>query len=124
MFVLYSKVEFNSYCPMHVILPIKRKLIKVNTEDVNIIQSMDDYIKIYLHNGQSLIVRMTMRQVHELIGNKEFIRIHRSYIIPLNAIEMLDSSSVVVNGKEYPVGRVFKKDVYRAFKDFNRIQLH
>jgi DNA-binding LytR/AlgR family response regulator len=109
---------------MHVILPIKRKLIKVNTEDVNIIQSMDDYIKIYLHNGQSLIVRMTMRQVHELIGNKEFIRIHRSYIIPLNAIEMLDSSSVVVNGKEYPVGRVFKKDVYRAFKDFNRIQLH
>lgn len=109
---------------MNVILPIKRKLIKVNTEEVNVIQSMDDYVKIHFHNGQSLIVRMTMRQMQELIGNKEFIRIHRSFIIPLNAIEMLDSSSVIVSGKEYPVGRVYKKDVYRAFKDFNRVLVH
>ncbi len=108
---------------MNVILPIKRKLIKVNTEDVSMIQSMDDYVKINFHAGQSMIVRMTMRQMQELIGNKEFIRIHRSFILPLKAIEMLDSSSVVAGGKEFPVGRVYKKDVYRAFKDFNRFDM-
>lgn len=106
---------------MNVILPIKRKLIKVNTEEVSMIQSMDDYIKIHFQNSTSIVVRMTMRQVQELIGKKEFVRIHRSYIIPIHKIEVIDSNSVVAAGKEYPVGRVYKKDVYRAFKDFNQV---
>jgi DNA-binding LytR/AlgR family response regulator len=47
---------------------------------------------------------MTLKGIQEKLPQKEFIRVHRSYIIPINKIEKFNRQKITVAGKEVPVG--------------------
>ena len=47
---------------------------------------------------------MTLKNVLEKLPSQEFIRVHRSYIIPISKIEKFNKNKVVVAGKEIPIG--------------------
>ena len=54
---------------------------------------------------------MTLKSIQEKLPNKEFIRIHRSYIIPFAKVEKFSKSKVFVCGKKLPIGSSYG-DVY------------
>jgi DNA-binding LytR/AlgR family response regulator len=54
---------------------------------------------------------MTLKGIQEKLPSKEFIRIHRSYIIPIAKVEKFSKSKVFVAGKELPIGTSYA-DVY------------
>ena len=86
----------------------KINIIAVNK--IRYIEAMDDFVCIYTHNGKFL-KQQTMKYFEEHLPHKEFIRVHRSYILSLTELSKLepygkDSHVAVLKGEgEIPVSR-------------------
>jgi DNA-binding LytR/AlgR family response regulator len=57
---------------------------------------------------------MTMKTIQGLLPTEDFIRVHKSFIVAVGKIKSFNSEKVVIDRKQIPVGRRFRKD----FKDF------
>ncbi len=87
-----------------------RKMVKINFDDINYIESLGDYLKIHLPN-KIIITRETITSIEAKLPKNDFLRIHRSFIISINKIESFTNESVDVNKKAIPISRSYKKDV-------------
>ncbi len=86
------------------------EMMKINLKDIDLVEALDDYIKIYI-KPTPILTLMTLKGIQEKLPAKEFIRIHRSYIIPLAKVEKFSKTKVFVAGKELPIGTSYS-DVY------------
>lgn len=91
-------------------------LIKINYEDIVLIESLDDYLKIYLSNDKIIVARMTMKSMVEKLPATEFIRVHRSFIIPLSRINHVRNKIISISGKEIPIGGNYEEAFFNVFK--------
>ncbi len=87
-----------------------RKMIKVNFSEVNYIESLGDYLKIHLSN-KTIITRETITSIEAKLPKKNFLRIHRSFIVSINKIESFTNEFVEINNKAIPISRSYKNDV-------------
>lgn len=88
------------------------EMMKINLKDIDLIEALDDYIKLHI-KPTPILTLMTLKSIQEKLPSKEFIRIHRSYIIPLAKVEKFSKSKVFVSGKELPIGTSYS-DVYEV----------
>ncbi len=91
-------------------------LIKINYADILYIEGLDDYLKIHLHNQKAVVARMTMKAILEKLPAKDFIRVHRSYIIPFTRIESVRNKTVYLEGKEFSIGSSYEENFFKLFK--------
>jgi DNA-binding LytR/AlgR family response regulator len=92
------------------------KLIKITVNDILFIEGLDDYLKIHLENQKTIVARMTMKSLLEKLPPKEFIRVHRSYIIPFHRIENVRNKIITVSGEEIPIGTSYEESFFKIFK--------
>lgn len=92
-------------------------LIKIAINEIVLIEGLDDYLKIHLHNNpKPIVTRMTMKNIMEKLSSKEFIRVHRSFIIPFSKIENVRKKIITISGKEIPIGSSYEADFNAIFK--------
>lgn len=92
------------------------KTVPVKLADILYIESMSEYVKVYLDGQpQPLVVLYSLKKLVEQLPAGQFMRIHRSYIIALSRIKEATRSEVILdNDTHLPVG-----DVYRpAFREY------
>ena len=87
-----------------------RKMMKVNFQEINYIESFSDYIKIHL-TDKILTTRETITNIEEKLPSELFMRIHRSYIISIDKIKSYTNEFIEVNDKAIPISRSYKKEV-------------
>jgi DNA-binding LytR/AlgR family response regulator len=93
-----------------IFVKVNYELMKINLKDVDLIEALDDYIKIHI-KPHPVLTLMTLKGIQEKLPAKEFIRIHRSYIVPVNKIEKFNRQKITVAGKEIPVGSSYSNVV-------------
>ncbi len=71
----------------------KGKLLKINLADIDYIESMKDYAAIY-RNGQRTLVLITMKKLEESLPKTGFIRVHKSFIVPIEKITGIEGNMV------------------------------
>ncbi|ANH82078.1 DNA-binding response regulator [Niabella ginsenosidivorans] len=89
-------------------LRIERRLIKVNTRDILWIESIKDYIKV-VTKDKIFQTKQKISVTEKLLPTGEFMRIHRSFIIPLNKMEGYHPNHLLVAGNVIPIGRNYKQ---------------
>jgi DNA-binding LytR/AlgR family response regulator len=87
-----------------------KKNFRVNTASILYIEGLKDYARIHTDNGR-LITRQTMKKLEDILPADEFIRVHRSFIVPIHRLESWTTYSVTIKDKEIPVGRTYRKSV-------------
>lgn len=93
------------------------KTITLQMDDIRYIESMSEYVKIYLDSQPDpLIVLYSLKRLVEELPTDRFMRIHRSFIIALNRIRQANASSVVLEtpAVTLPVGESYRP----AFRKF------
>jgi len=81
------------------------RVIKIPLKDIEYIESMQDYIKIYLSGIEKpILTLMAMKTVLEKLPADQFIRIHRSYAVASKKIKSIHNRKVKLNVAELPVG--------------------
>ncbi len=91
-------------------------LVKISLADIEYIEGLADYLKIYMTGKKPVVVRMTMKDMLEKLPSNDFLRVHRSFIIPLNKIKSLRNNIIYTLGNEIPVGRTYIDVVNTYFK--------
>ncbi|RZK41342.1 MAG: response regulator transcription factor [Pedobacter sp.] len=81
--------------------------IKVLLEDIQYIEASGNYTQVHLTEEKLLSSRITINEILDLLPPKEFIRIHRAYIIPKSKITKFDRSQVWIGSKIIPVGATY-----------------
>lgn len=83
------------------------QLVKVNLDDIEYIESFEDYIKIYINAAKPVMTLMTLKTIMEKLSSEKFIRIHRSYIVPIAKIKSLVNRKVNLGAIELPVSDTY-----------------
>lgn len=84
-------------------------LIKIDESDILFIKSEGDFSFIYT-TQKKILASETLKYWEESLNEKQFIRVHKSYIINLKNVGKISSSSVQVGEHSIPIGRVYKKN--------------
>jgi DNA-binding LytR/AlgR family response regulator len=86
-----------------IFIKVDYQLMKINLKEIELIEGLDDYIRIYI-KPKPVLALMTLKSLQEKLPSLEFIRLHRSYIVPINKIESFGKNKVKINGREIPIG--------------------
>lgn len=91
----------------HIFIKDGKAIRKIFLHDVLWLEAKGDYVKINTYNG-NFIVHTTLRNIEEKLAGGEFIRIHRSYIVPIGKIDFIEDGAASVQGTFLPVSDNYK----------------
>ena len=95
------------------------KIRRINFDDIQYIEGLKDYVKVFIKGENKPILSLSsMKAVEQKLPEERFMRIHRSFIVNLEKVEIVERSRIVF-GKEYiPVSDQYKEK-FQAFLDKN-----
>ncbi|MES2064044.1 MAG: LytTR family DNA-binding domain-containing protein [Bacteroidota bacterium] len=79
------------------------RMVKIDLKEIEYIESMEDYIKIHLHNAKTILTLMPLKKVLEKLPEDKFQRIHRSYIVPVKKIISIQGRKVKLADIDLPI---------------------
>ncbi|MCW4467615.1 response regulator transcription factor [Flavobacterium sp. MFBS3-15] len=90
-------------------------LMQVPLADILYIEGLADYLKIYIENRRTIVARMAMKEMMEKLDPDEFIRVHRSFILPFKRIEAVKGTVIFGCGRKFPLGKTFVEDFFGRY---------
>lgn len=90
---------------------VGKKKVKMFLDEILYIESLKEYIKIVSPN-KSILTKFQLGQTEDLLKNKNFLRIHRSFIVAKDKIDAFSATDIEIQGKLIPIGRSYKEQVY------------
>jgi DNA-binding LytR/AlgR family response regulator len=97
-FLNSQELQMNS-----IFVKVNYEIMKINLKDIDLIEALDDYIKIYIPPTPVLTL-MTLKNIAEKLPTRDFIRVHRSFIVPIAKVDKFSKTKLWVKGKEIPIG--------------------
>ncbi|MFI2741310.1 LytR/AlgR family response regulator transcription factor [Zhouia sp. PK063] len=91
---------------------IDRRLVKINMQDVFLIEAKGDYINIKT-TSKNYIVHSTLKKIEEKLPTDIFLKVHRSYIINIQKIIDIEDNSVLIAKDVVPVSRSNKPELIK-----------
>lgn len=91
------------------------KLIKVALSDILYIEGLGDYIKIVQLNQKTIVTRQTMKSILDALPVDEFVRVHRSFIVPVNQLGEMRNKKLLLGDVEIPIGVSYESDILNRF---------
>ncbi|WP_347052494.1 LytR/AlgR family response regulator transcription factor [Flavobacterium olei] len=88
----------------------KKKMKKIFLNEILVIESLKDYLKISTTSGK-FIIHSTLSDFTSLLPERDFIRIHRSYTIAIDKIDAVEGNSIEIEGLRYVIGRSYIDEV-------------
>ncbi|MCI9171938.1 LytTR family DNA-binding domain-containing protein [uncultured Duncaniella sp.] len=86
--------------------------VSIPLSDILYIEAMEGYVKIYREGDECTISRVILKNIGSQLPEKDFIRIHRSFIVGRSKIKSFNKREVnLKNGMKLPVGRQYSADV-------------
>lgn len=90
--------------------------IKVFIKDIDYIEGLKDYAKIVTGDNFCLALK-TLKSIEQILKLHNFIRVHKSYIIPLDKINQYNGKGVLIRSKEIPVGNSYRESLKRYLQN-------
>ena len=88
----------------------KKKLQKIYLEDIIVVESLKDYIRIKTLSDK-YIIHKTLGSFTEELPSNNFIRIHRSFTVAVDKVNVVEGNSLEIDGIRYTIGRSYINDV-------------
>ena len=92
----------------YILLRADKKIHKVNFEDILFFESTGDYIKVHVRE-KNLVIHETFKNLVTQLPEHLFIRVHKSFIVSLARIRLIEGNQVDVAGHMIPIGLVYKE---------------
>lgn len=85
----------------------ERKMVKISFNEIKYIESLSDYLKIYLKD-KTVVTRETISNLEAKLPKENFIRVHRSFIVSMPCIESYTNEYLEIEKKMIPISRSYK----------------
>jgi DNA-binding LytR/AlgR family response regulator len=98
--------ENNQESPFIFVKIDKKRMKKIFFNEILVIESLKDYLKINTLTGK-YIIHSTLSDFTDLLPERNFLRIHRSYTIAIDKIDAVEGNSIEIEGLRYVIGRSY-----------------
>jgi len=88
------------------------KLIKIEYNEILLIEGMQNYVKIHLKD-RVLIAAYAMKALEDLLPTHLFLRVQRSFIIPIDAIQAINGNTIEMPYRNIQIGVSYRNKVMR-----------
>lgn len=92
----------------YIFVKTEYKVKKIDLSDILYFEGMGDYINVQTVSGKVLTLE-NIKSFSERLPEADFIRIHKSYIIPIGKINFIERNRVVINEKYIPIGNTYQE---------------
>ncbi|MES1219429.1 MAG: LytTR family DNA-binding domain-containing protein [Bacteroidota bacterium] len=94
----------------HIFIKSGSKFFRINFPEIIYIEAMKDYLKIHA-TDYKLITLQTMNEMEKLLPAKQFLRVHKSYIVATLHIKSVYGSTIEMAKTTIPIGLNYKINV-------------
>ncbi len=110
---LYHSLIENKESKDSIFVRADYRLNKINFDDIFYVEALKDYVVINTADN-SYTTHTTMKEMVRILPSKDFVRIHRSFIVNLNKIFSIKYPDLVIEGKMkvLPIGGLYRKELY------------
>ncbi|MCF6131147.1 LytR/AlgR family response regulator transcription factor [Flavobacterium wongokense] len=105
----------NTAVQTHLMIRADYKLHRIEFEDILLIEGLDDYIQIHLKNKSKIVARISMKGLLEKLPETKFMRVHRSYIIPISKVKTIQNKVIQIDEFSVPIGETYKDEILKKF---------
>ena len=81
-------------------------LVKIEVSEIQYIESLGDYIKIYV-GAKPIVTHSTMKSILEKLPQGKFSRVHRSFVVPHAKIDSIRNRKIFIGNIQIPVGDTY-----------------
>ncbi|MXN91535.1 response regulator [Flavobacterium sp. Sd200] len=99
----------------HLLVRADYKLHRLELDDILLIEGLDDYIRIHLRSKSPITARLSMKGILEKLPSPDFLRVHRSYIIPVKKVKSIYNKTIQIEDFVIPIGETYKDVVNTYF---------
>ncbi len=87
----------------------EHKIVRINFSDIKFIEGMREYVRIHLTDQKPIMTLMSMKKLEETLPASFFMRVHRSYIVNLEKITVIERYRIIFDSDVYiPVSEQYK----------------
>jgi DNA-binding LytR/AlgR family response regulator len=112
---LPEKASGESQEDQYIFIKSSKKTYRISLNDILYIEALGDYVKIYT-TDRMIISYHSMKNLENLLSPKQFPRIHKSFIVSLSKIDLIEGNQVKLRDRCIPIGTNFKAEFEKLIR--------
>lgn len=92
-----------------------KKYYQIKLNDILFIEAYGNYVKINMVD-RIIVSHQTLTSFTHNLPENKFIRVHKSFIISINKIELIEGNRILIQDHKIPIGKMYKLNVNRLIK--------
>lgn len=101
--------------PQFLTVKSEYRLIRMPLDEIEYIEGLKDYVKIFFEgNGKPILSLMSMKSLEENLPANKFMRIHRSFIVNIDKVRIIERTGIVMGERSIPVSESYRKGFLSA----------
>jgi DNA-binding LytR/AlgR family response regulator len=94
---------------------VEYSLVKIAIQEITHIESLRDYIKIYLvQQDKPVMTKLSLKSLADRLSPNRFVRIHKSYIVAIDKISSIRKNRVYIEQHIIPVSDFYREELLKA----------
>lgn len=102
----YAKLDDNK-ASAYVLLRADKKVHRIAISDIDYLKAVGDYVKVK-YGEQHILVHSTFQNILNALPEKDIVRVHKSYAVALDKIELFEGNMLRLKGQELPIGASYR----------------
>jgi len=99
----------------YIFIKSSKKTYCISLNDILYIEALGDYVKIYT-TDRMIVSYHSMKNLENLLSPKQFPRIHKSFIVSLSKIELIEGNQVKLRDRYIPIGTIYKSEFEKLIR--------
>ena len=95
----------------YIFLKTEYRMVRINLCDILYIEGKGAYLHV-ITDTTRIMTLLSFKEIESLLPAKQFIRIHKSYLIAINKIDNIERNVVKIANMRIPIGKSYLKDFY------------
>lgn len=87
----------------------KNKFLKVDHHEILYIEGLNNYVSIFTAT-QRIVTYQTLRELEVLLPQPPFYRVHKSYIVPINKVRLIEGHVLYIGEQSLPIGNTYREE--------------
>jgi DNA-binding LytR/AlgR family response regulator len=93
----------------------KNKYLRLNYADILYVEGLNNYVLLHLPH-ERITTYQTLKELADTLPQPPFLRVHKSYIVSLDHVRLLDGNTLYVQDKLIPVSDTYREALYRVVR--------
>lgn len=96
----------------YLFVKVDKELIKIKNEEILFVEGMQNYICIHTQSAKHIVL-VPLKNVLNLLPQKQFYQVHKSYIVALNKVQAISGNQLIVSEHKIPISRNKKEEIVK-----------